>query len=192
MIQTNTGVMTTPHLMKLWWCKWHFNISHLWKLLKWNGILYYIKINNPSCCNSHSISIFHDWILESINFDKLASIKIFKLSLEVFTISTHIELALGCVGGSMHVYDLYIGCYSCLWRLPNLFLLCGGCSFCLIMLLNLLFYVANCMWCSRNNFKVTMSNMKLVKNFCTPFHMKICTHKTHLGVELLCSCILTS
>jgi hypothetical protein len=24
------------------------------------------------------------------------------------------------------------------------------------------------------------------------FHMKICAHKTHLGVELLCSCILTS
>jgi hypothetical protein len=24
------------------------------------------------------------------------------------------------------------------------------------------------------------------------FHSKICTHKTQLGVELLCSCILTS
>jgi hypothetical protein len=24
------------------------------------------------------------------------------------------------------------------------------------------------------------------------FHNKICTHKTQLGVELLCSCILTS
>ncbi len=32
----------------------------------------------------------------------------------------------------------------------------------------------------------------VVGNSCSPFHMKICTYKTHLGVELLCSCILTS
>ncbi len=31
-----------------------------------------------------------------------------------------------------------------------------------------------------------------VKNSYTPFHMNIYIHKIHLGVELLCSCILTS
>jgi hypothetical protein len=30
------------------------------------------------------------------------------------------------------------------------------------------------------------------EEFLHTFHMKICTHKTHLGVELLCSCILTN
>jgi hypothetical protein len=53
-------------------------------------------------------------MLESIDFDKLADVKIVKLSLEVFVIGTHIKLGLGCVGGSMHAYDLYSGCYSCL------------------------------------------------------------------------------
>jgi hypothetical protein len=31
-----------------------------------------------------------------------------------------------------------------------------------------------------------------VRNSYTPFHMKICIHKTHLGVELPCNCILTN
>ncbi len=30
------------------------------------------------------------------------------------------------------------------------------------------------------------------EEFLHTFHMKICTHKTHLGVELLCNCIITS
>jgi hypothetical protein len=32
----------------------------------------------------------------------------------------------------------------------------------------------------------------LCEKFLNTFHMKICIHKTHLRVELLCSCILTS
>jgi hypothetical protein len=32
----------------------------------------------------------------------------------------------------------------------------------------------------------------LCEKFLHTFHMKICNHKTHLGVELLCSCILTN
>jgi hypothetical protein len=30
------------------------------------------------------------------------------------------------------------------------------------------------------------------EEFLHTFHMKICIHKIHLGVELLCSCILTN
>jgi hypothetical protein len=153
--------MTVLYLMKLWWCTWHLNISHLWKLLAWNGILYCIIINNLSCRNGHSIYIFHEWVLESINFDKLVDVKTIKLSLEVFATSTHIKLAMGCASGSMcvcmtctMVATLTFGSYPIFlfyvvvvalawWSYPIFYS-----------------YVANCMWCSRNNFKVTMPNMK--------------------------------
>jgi hypothetical protein len=36
------------------------------------------------------------------------------------------------------------------------------------------------------------NNDKYVKNSCTPSTWKYVIHKTHLKVELLCSCILTS
>ncbi len=41
------------------------------------------------------------------------------------------------------------------------------------------------------DWKVIFPNEWCEKFFHT-FHMKMCTHKTHSGVELLCKCILTS
>jgi hypothetical protein len=46
-----------------------------------------------------------------------------------------------------------------------------------------------CIYLHNQSTKVDSS---VVWGFLHTFHMKICTHKIHLGVKLLCSCILTN